>query len=98
VAHRNTSRYEHEEDQERVGGDQADLPELPDLRIARELRGREHGLSDQVEHRRQRVDDEPFEPVVDRLLDPAGQIPESRVRCLVAADGRVAARAARRVG
>ena len=38
----------------------------------------EHGLADQLEHRVERVEDEPLEPVVDRLLDPAGQIPEVR--------------------
>ena len=87
VAHRQPGADEQEQHQERVGGDQADLPQPRHLCVARELRGGEHGLADQLERRVERVEHEPLEPVVDRLADPAGQIPEVRVARLVAADG-----------
>ena len=90
VAHRQPRADEQEQHQERVGGDQADLPQPRHLRVARELRGCEHGLADQLERRVERVEHEPLEPVVDRLADPAGQIPEVRMARLVAADGPAA--------
>ena len=86
VAHRQSGGHEQEEHEQRVGGDQADLPQARHLRVVGELRGGEHGLADQLEHRVERVEHEPLEPVVDRLADPAGQVPEVRMARLVAAD------------
>jgi len=88
VAHRQPGGEQQQEQQQRVGRDEADLPQPGDLSVVREWRRRQHGLADQVEHRRERVDGEPLEPVVDRLPDPPRQVPEVRVTRLTAVDAR----------
>ena len=67
MAHREPGADEQTEAEERVGGEEARLPERGNLRVARERGRREDGAADELEGRGERVEDETPEPVVDRL-------------------------------
>ena len=89
VAHRQPGTDQQEEDKQRVGGDQADLPQARDLRIRRQLRASTRTVlptrsSIGLSASRTRL----LNQSLIALLDPARQIPESRMARLVAADSR----------
>ena len=89
------TRRKQEEHEQAVGDPEREQPDLSDLALPGDLRGGEHGLADQVEHRVQGVGDEAAEPGVDPVAHAAGDVPPGRLALL--ADVHLPARRAARM-
>src|SRR5207302_2467363 len=87
-------RDHDQQHQQRVGNPERVRPQLADATRADHLRRRQQGLADQLERRVEGVGDEVAEPVVDRLLDLAGDVPEGRMALATAGDAAARAAAA----
>ena len=94
VPHHQRAGDHDQQHEQRVGDPERVRPQLADAIRADDLRRRQQRLADQLERRVEGVGDEVAEPVVDRLLDLAGDVPEGGVALAPAGDAAAGAAAA----